>query len=718
MSLFKSKLSITNKNTLDRDNLPPSESILDNITNGFFILDPNWHIKYTNKSMEYFVKKTREELIGNNIWEVLPEAIDTVFYHYYHKAMNEQIPVSFEGYYEPTREWLEIRAIPSDEGLIVYAFNITERKKHEQKIEYMAYHDYLTDIPNRRSFEKKLDQLFKQNKHSLALIYVDMDRLKYVNDTLGHTIGDQLIKQFSLRLIEKVSDKGFVARVGGDEFAIILERKLVDTEEIADIAKRLVEDTDQCVFKINNHKVHITTSLGICLYPENANDVESLIKNSDLALYRAKAKGGNTYHFYNPIKDITTYKRFMLEKDLHHAIEENKLELYYQPRVNTKTGRIVSAECLVRWNHSEWGVLSPSDFIPLAEETGLIHSLTKWVARTVCHQIKTWQKEGISLIPISINVSAQSFLLKDFILNVQKIIEEAQIDGKWIEIEITETSFLDNQSSVESTINKLKDLGLKVSLDDFGRGYSSLAYLTQFKVDILKIDKYFVQNVTTNHSNASVVRSVIQLAHGLGMKVVAEGVETIEELKFLKQQECDEIQGYIFSKPVPVSEFYKLLTKRNLIPNPVSQLIEFENRRKYFRVDLFFPLSSQMTIIKIKDKGITLGTTEVLLEDIGIGGLRFLSHLSLAVNKDIIFQFETEILGEIIQVQGFVVWKQEIDDDINQYGIEFTIDENERDSLARLLNRLALQIKNSPLVPKSRMVDTDKLIYLKKISIQ
>ncbi|NOV03850.1 EAL domain-containing protein [Paenibacillus planticolens] len=682
MKLFKKNSS--KKDPEDHNNhqidLPSSESILENITNGFLILDRNWRLKYTNKSMEYFVRKTRDELIGHNIWDVLPEAVGTKFYHNYHKAMAEQIPVIFEDYYEPTKEWLEISVFPSEEGLIGYAFNITERKNHEQIIEHMAYHDYLTDLPNRRFFEKKLEQFIEQaneKQYVIALIYIDMDRFQNINDTLGHGLGDQLIKEFSVRLVQYIDDKGFVARLGGDEFAVVLDKQFDNKEEVEKLADSIIKHIEASPFLNDDYEHYITASLGISFYPQHGMDAQTLVKNADIALYRSKEKGGNRCTFYNPIMDIDSFKRFTLEKDLRLAIHDNKLELYFQPRIDLKSGKIVSAESLVRWNHPEWGMLSPAEFIPLAEDTGLILPLTHWVELTVCSLITSWQAEGISYVPISINVSARQFLSKNFIQSLKQILQETQVDGHWLEIEITETSILENQKLVESTISELKTLGIKVSLDDFGTGYSSLAYLTQYNADVLKIDKYFIRDVTTNPSNAAVVKSIIHLAQGLGLKVVAEGVETMDQLTFLKQYECDEIQGYLFSKPVPVTEFKKLLAKEVLIPSEINQRIETDTRQNYFQDHLIFPISSQMTIIKIKDKVLSLGKTEVLIEEIGAQGLHFLTHLALAVSKDIIFEFEIEVFTEVIRVYGYIVWKEEVENNRNRYGLEFTKDDND-----------------------------------------
>lgn len=700
-------------------NLPPAESILDNISNGFFLLDKNWRILYTNSQLERYVDKEHHQLIGHNVWDVFPEAIHTKFYYCYHKAMEEQIPVFVEDFYEPTKEWLEVRVIPSKDGLIGYVFNITERKKHEETIKRMAFHDDLTDLPNRRYFEIELNQRIAEprtNGESFALFYIDLDRFKHVNDAFGHSYGDQLIKDFSCRLVQCVSDNGTVARLGGDEFGVLLQTPFGKMEEAEKIAKRIIRKVEEKPFTIREFEIFMTTSIGISIYPQHGEDAETLMKNSDVSLYRAKETGRNTYAIYEPVMDISSYKRFTLENDLRRAIEENELEIHYQPRVDAKSGKAVSAEALIRWNHPEWGMLSPVDFIPLAEESGLILPLTKWIVRKVCRQIQTWREQGMPCIPLSINVSAKLFVRGDLILHLNQILEETEIKGEWIEIEITETSILDNQKLVESTIAELKKSGINVSLDDFGTGYSSLAYLTQFKVDTIKIDRHFIRKLTLHASSAIVIQSVIHLAHGLGMSVVAEGVETVEQLAFLKQQHCDEIQGYIFSRPVPIDELNRLLAKDRLRPSRVNERIEFEDRRNYVRVPLVFPLRSQMTIIKMKDKAINLGKTEVLLEDLGAGGLRFLSHIIFAVNPDIVFAFETEILGESLCVSGSIVWRQELDNDIYQYGLEFAIDEKKRDQLHILLNRLVIEKTMNRLDPQGSFVKEDKFKYLENIA--
>ncbi|MCU9613225.1 EAL domain-containing protein [Caldibacillus lycopersici] len=716
--LKKSFGKIPKETRTDEIFLPPSEAILENMMNGFFKLDRNWNILYVNKQLEYNIGKTRHEIIGKSVWKVFPAILDTKFEFFYRKAMVERREFFFEEYFEPTQEWLEVRVSPYQDGIIGYVTNITNQKKNEQLLEHVTLHDALTNLPNRSYFEKRISQLWEHsiaNQKEFSLIYFDVDRFKNINDTFGHSLGDQLIKEISQRIVNVVDDKGFVARMGGDQFAVLMDDRL-DKNAVQTLARSIIQSMENDPFCINQHEFFVTTSIGISFYPQHGQDVETIIKNADIALYSSKARGINNYTVFNPIMDIYSYKRFSLERELRVAINEKMLEVHYQPRVEPHSGRIVSAEALVRWKHPEWGMLLPGEFISIAEETGLIEPLTKYVLRTVCKQIQFFEAEGVPFVPVSVNIPARQFFSEEFTNDVIELLKETKAKAEWLEFEITESSLLENQAIVESAIKKLKSLGIKIAIDDFGIEYSSLAYLTKFQVDIIKIDRYFIRNIINSPSNVTVTKAIIHLAHELGLKTVAEGVETTEQLNFLKQQECDEIQGYIYSKPVPATEFLSLLNKKILLPNGGKKEVPVENRRKYFRVDFFFPLSAQMTIVKIKNKDMNLGNTEVLVEDIGIGGLRFLTHLSFAVTHEVILEFETIILGKKVIECGYIAWKQEIEENLFRYGIEFTSIESERNHLVPLLNRLALNMKKNPLVPDSQLVKTDRFAYIKRLN--
>lgn len=607
----------------------------------------------------------------------------------------------------------------SRKGLLVVGRDITERKAMENLNKHLAYHDSLTALPNRRSFEKKLRNQMKlaDLSHDLvAIMYLDVDRFKFINDTLGHTVGDQLLTKFAERVQACISPETFLARMGGDEFTII-QTGLMNIREALKTASTILSRIQE-PFLVDGYELYLTTSIGICFYPLDGDDVPTLMKHADLALYRAKEQGKNKYQIYTPSLDVQSFKTFTLEKDLRKALANEEFELHYQPRVDSHTGRIVAAEALIRWNHPDWGMVSPHEFIPLAIETGLIIPMGEWVVRTTCQQIKIWQQEGLPPLPISVNISAERFRQKNFVESIQRILEEVQIVPKWLEIEITESSLMENEETAVQSIKQLQEIGVNLSLDDFGTGYSSISYLRDFNFNCIKIDKSYLKELDFESSNAKILKGMIQLIKSLELPIVVEGVETLEQLHFVKGNNCDQVQGYLFSKPVPAVEFKKLLRKGILQPHSSRGLADtfLENKRRYFRLDFYFPLSAQMTIIKIKGKDIQLGTSEVLIEDMGLGGLRFLADLKLVVNREIILEFETEILEKTIKLCGAVVWLKEVEDGIYQYGLEFMIHETERDSLAKLLNNLSLLLKKSPVVPNCRFIKIDRMAYIKSLN--
>lgn len=645
------------------------EDFLDKIENGLFIVRSDWKIVYLNHQIELIMEKKREELIGINMWDVFPQELHSENYNHFRVALEKKVSVVFEVYFDHLDEWLEVRIMPIEDELIGYTLNITERKKYQKSIEDIAFYDFITGLPNRRSFEMILDQTIKKSKSeqdTFALLYIDMDRFKYINETLGHRLGDELVKQMADRLVQLIGDKGVVSRVGGDEFAIILEKQLVLESQVQPLVHHIIKNLEEVPFYLNEFELFVTVSLGISMYPEHGKDVQTILINADIALYRSKEKGRNSYMLFNPMMDINSFRKLSLERDLRVAIQEDMLTLHFQPRVCTKTRKILSAEALIRWNHPEWGMLSPAEFLPIAEETGLILPLTYWVMRDVCKQICVWKVGNAEVVPISINVSAHLFTSKNFLSNIKSILRESGIDGKLIEIEITETSILDNHLLVESTIKELKKQGIRVSIDDFGTGYSSFAYLTQFNADGLKIDRQFIRRIMENPKDATVVSSIIRLAQGLEMKVVAEGVETLDQLTFLSQQNCDEIQGYIFSKPLPANEFYKLLTK-SVLEYPEKNTVNSIEKDNGNRLTLSSPINAQMTIIKIKDKDILIGNSEIFIEEIGEYDMVIESPLSLSINESVIYQFNVDYIGKNRTISGYILEKEEAENNRFRY---------------------------------------------------
>lgn len=591
-------------------------------------------------------------------------------------------------------------------GVYSIGKDITEQKKVQELNAYLAHHDELTNLANKRLFEQKLSEAIGKNT-MFAVMFIDLDRFKYINDTLGHFVGDQLLVKISSRMRNCVSDNNLIARMGGDEF-MLLSPTLETTVESIEIAKTILDKLSE-PFTIDEYELYITASIGISIYPVDGLTVEELMKNADVALYRAKEQGKNNYQIYLNTMNAGTIQSFFLERDLRKAVTNNEFLAYLQPKVMGVTGEIIGAEALIRWNHPELGLVPPSEFIPLAEESGIIISIGEWMKRKVCEQLLLWKNAGIPLVPISVNISSQRFLHKDFSKDVRELLEEYQLEGKWLEFEITENSLLKNDEYIIQTLKELRELGIKIYIDDFGTGYSSFAYLKSFEIDGIKIDQSFIRNINSESENAGITTAMIKMAQTLELDIIAEGVETSEELRFLRGINCHHVQGYLFSKPCSIQEFEKLLSKGELSPKEIDR--NYDEKREYFRVNLTNPLEGNMTIVRFKEKELKVGKSKVLIDDIGPGGLRFLSNLKLIVHPDMIFSFDTVILGEMVQLNGKIVWSRDTFKDIKCYGVEFILSESERAKLTKLLNNFLLKYRKSIHISDCNFITVDKFNY-------
>ncbi|SDC19574.1 diguanylate cyclase (GGDEF) domain-containing protein [Paenibacillus sp. UNCCL117] len=446
---------------------------------------------------------------------------------------------------------------------------VNERKRAEEKIQHMAYHDALTNLPNRLMFDEKLKACFAEAERSgskMAVIFFDLDRFKVINDTLGHHVGDQLLKRLAQKLQGYVDDKDIVARFGGDEFIILLTN-IAHTEEAARFAEGIPELLKE-PFVLEEQELFVTASIGISLYPQDGLEVDTLLKNADIAMYRSKEKGGNSFHYYHPDMNKRSMHRLNLEIHLRKALERGEFVVYYQPIVDLKNGSVFGMEALVRWHHPQWGMVSPGEFIPLAEETGLIVPIGNWVLRQACKQNREWQLLGHPPLVVSVNISAIQFHQMNFVQVVMDALQESELSADQLCLEITENIAMNNIPYILDTMHKLKELGVRISIDDFGTGYSSLSYLKRFRVHTLKIDQSFIRDVTSDEDNAAIVTALIAMSHRLKIKSLAEGVETQDQLQFLISQGCDEIQGYVFSKPMPAQEFeYMIQNNKQLYLN-------------------------------------------------------------------------------------------------------------------------------------------------------
>lgn len=465
--------------------------------------------------------------------------------------------------------WVMGEAVPErDEagetiGYIGTLAEITDRiaveeslRRNEERLQYIAHHDQVTGLPNRVLFHSHLRRAIAEVQRSgrmAAILFLDLDRFKTINDSLGHEIGDQVLREVSARLSACIRKSDLVARFGGDEFVILLE-DLRELKDIAHIAEKILRSLPPPI-AIPPHVLHVTTSIGIALVPADGEDVDGLMKAADVAMYRAKEQGRNNFQFYTPDMNFRAGELLMLETELRKAIDEDQLVLHYQPQVHMASGALVGMEALVRWRHPEQGMVSPGDFIPLAEDSGLILPIGVWVLRTACAQNRAWQEMGLPPIRVSVNISARQFRQIELVRTVERILAETGLDPAWLELEITESSIMYDIEAVIQILQELNAMGVRLAIDDFGTGYSSLSYLKRLPVSTLKIDQSFVRDITTDHNDAAIATSVIALARSMGLEVIAEGVEAPEQMAFLQQRGCYRGQGYYFSRPLAVEEF-------------------------------------------------------------------------------------------------------------------------------------------------------------------
>jgi len=503
------------------------------------------------------------------------------------KALETGKPQVYEHELEALGKHLETRFVTRDKNTVLAIVrDITERKAAEAKIYNLAYYDELTDLPNRELFIQSLEQTIavaKKDAQKFALLFVDLDRFKRINDTLGHTIGDELLKDVASRLskctrsTDSVThlDSGVgefidLARLGGDEFVIKLYG--IDNEQsVAAVASRIVSALTP-PFTCGGHQFVVTPSIGIAVYPEDGDTGETLLMNADSAMYAAKNVGRNNFKFYSETMRVKSLHRLDLENLIRTAIDEGQFDLHYQPKIDASTFRLVGAEALLRWNHPTRGAIAPDDFVPIAEETGLIVPIGDFVIREACKQVKVWSTSPVGAVPVSVNISSHQFRESGFVDNVLGIVASAGIATTQLELEITESVLLQDVDRTLVQLNSLKEAGISLSIDDFGTGYSSLNYLKRFPIDTIKIDRSFVKDLHDDADDAAICAAIIAMSRQLGLNVVAEGVETKEQLKFLRRHKCDHIQGYVFSRPLSADDFFAFLVKiSGSVPASIEQ---------------------------------------------------------------------------------------------------------------------------------------------------
>jgi diguanylate cyclase (GGDEF)-like protein/PAS domain S-box-containing protein len=538
------------------------DTVIENLPLPVIVKDTNtMHIQLVNRAYESFIGVSRQHLIGKTVREVYaPEDAESVISLDREAAASEKrLIVSEFSLRTPTkgiRTVATTRLVVRDDSgpshLITVIDDVTDRRASDNKIFFMAHHDALTGLANRASVTQEIENAAARHRRSSApftVLLLDLDRFKYVNDTLGHPAGDALLREVAMRLKSFLRETDVLARLGGDEFAIIQTGEANPREAASALADRIIEMFTQ-PFNIEGNEVNIGTSIGIALAPEHATDPDNLLKMADMALYRAKSAGRNSFRFFDPEMSEAANVRHELETELRRAIQKNELELHYQPIIDTKTRRICGAEALVRWRHPTKGIIAPSQFIPLAEDTGLITQIGEWVLRTACFEAATWPAN----VKLAVNLSPVQFRKSNLSDIVMSVLAQTGLPPGRLELEITETALIESAADCLPALHQFKNLGVAIALDDFGTGYSSLSQLTMFPFDKIKIDKSFTQNITTRSDCAAIISATLTLAHGLNIETTAEGVETLEQCQLLRLAGVSQLQGYLFKRPGPACE--------------------------------------------------------------------------------------------------------------------------------------------------------------------
>ncbi len=461
-------------------------------------------------------------------------------------------------------EWLAISVVHDEGGAVSHYvaifMDLSERKMAEDYILHLAHHDALTELPNRLLFIDRLRQSFVQarsERHKVALLYMDIDRFKTINDSLGHQVGDQLLQEVARRLTRCIEGVNTIARLGGDEFVIVQEH-VTSIQDVGHMASRIINEMKEPII-IGSHTLGITISIGIVVYPDDGEDVITLMKNADAAMYHAKEMGRNNYQFFTAEMNARIGEQLQLETQLRRALDNGELSLHYQPQVDLHSGRVLGVETLLRWNSTELGAVSPARFIPVAEESGLIIPISQWMLRSACAQLRRWEDEGISGLRVAVNLSALQFRQADFVESLEQLVTELAIRPQQLELEITESTLMESAGHTIDNLNLLRQHGFPIAIDDFGTGYSSLSYLKRFPVDRLKIDQSFVRDIDNNPDDAAIVSAIIAMARSLNLQVIAEGVERLEHRAFLQGLRCHEAQGYLYSQQLAAGEVETIL---------------------------------------------------------------------------------------------------------------------------------------------------------------
>ncbi len=552
----------------EEDQLRLAAKVFESTNEAILVTDANNNILAVNDAFTDMTGYTFDEVRGRNPRLLASGEHDAEFFRKMWKSINklgswqgEIIDKNKSG--RNFYKHLSINTVRNGQDIVTHyvsiSSDISARKEYDKNVHSLAYYDVLTGLPNRTLLRDRLGQLIvtsHRDKTQFALLFLDLDRFKYINDSMGHSVGDKLLQSVAIRLQECVREGDTVSRIGGDEFVLLLRE--IDEHGVSLVADKLLKSL-ATPFNLNGQEISTYASIGIALYPLHASDSDVLMKNADAAMYNAKENGRNNYKFFKPEMNFRANQVFLMEKDMRVALDQDQFMLVYQPQVDLASGEVCGAEALIRWKHPEKGLVPPVDFIPVAEETGQIVQIGEWVLRTACWRFATWQKQGLPHIPVAVNLSIRQLRQPNLAEVVESVLKETGLEPKYLELEITEGIMMGDPKAAMEFLARMRKLGVQMSIDDFGTGFSSLSYLKNLPVNKLKIDQSFVRDIDTDQSDAAIIRSIISLGHRLEMSVIAEGVETLEQLDFLRLRGCDEVQGYYFSRPLAADDFFKFV---------------------------------------------------------------------------------------------------------------------------------------------------------------
>jgi diguanylate cyclase len=548
-----------------------------------YILDQDGHFTFINERIESLLGFSKEEIVGKHYsFLVHQDDLEQAKYVFNERRIGtraaKNIELRLKCKDDGKSRHFNNRTLPIElsamgmytgdgnarktyTGTYGVARDVTERKIAEETINFQAYHDLLTKLPNRALLRDRLSLAIsnaKRENEQLAVMFLDLDRFKNINDSLGHMIGDELLQQVSMRLKECIRAADTLARFGGDEFTLMLPRLHHGSDDAVKLAEKITNTLKQ-PFNIDGHELYVSASIGIAIYPQDGVHMDTLIKHADVAMYHVKGQGKNGYQFYSDEMNVPYIEKLSMDTGIHRALDNNEFKLVYQPQVNLRTGEVVGVEALLRWDHPEHGPISPSEFIPFAEESGLIIDVGYWVIDTACAELSRWRLAGLPEIRMSINISARQLMEDNIVSHITSIMKDYNVPGSCLELEITENAIMEDMDSIIRKLQELSGHGITIAIDDFGTGYSSLSYLHKLPIHTLKIDRTFLKESRINKGDNTIINTIVAMAKGLGLNVIAEGVETPAQLEYLREIECSEAQGFLFGKPLPPDVISQLL---------------------------------------------------------------------------------------------------------------------------------------------------------------